>query len=152
MKKYPSILSHATSLGAPIFRWREDMSGGLTRVDIPQYDWSLQPMRELSIFPNGLKGSGPVSCRRRGDGFYWRPRLPGMRQYISCISAHLCITASPVQIICLSTPLIPTSGCWALNMLGKYSTTALQTYSAIAFRVLLGFGGVHLLYDKQSSP
>ncbi len=26
-------------------------------------------------------GSGPVSCRRRGDGFYWRPRLPGTRQY-----------------------------------------------------------------------
>ncbi len=31
---------------------------------------------------NWLKGSRTVSCRRRGDGFYWRPRLPGMRQYI----------------------------------------------------------------------
>ena len=24
-----------------------------------------------------------VSCQRRSDGFYWRPRLPGTRQYIS---------------------------------------------------------------------
>ena len=30
---------------------------------------------------NGLKGSGPVSCRRRGDGFYCRPRPPGTWQY-----------------------------------------------------------------------
>ncbi len=31
---------------------------------------------------NGLKGSRTVSCRRPGAGFYWRPRLPGTRQYL----------------------------------------------------------------------
>ena len=30
------------------FRWREDMSGGLTNVDIPRYGWSLQPVRKYA--------------------------------------------------------------------------------------------------------
>ena len=31
---------------------------------------------------NGLKGFMVVSGQRLGDGFYWRPCLPGMRQYV----------------------------------------------------------------------
>ncbi len=30
-----------------------------------------------------------MSCRRRGDGFYWRPRHPGMRQYACLIPLML---------------------------------------------------------------
>ncbi len=32
---------------------------------------------------NGLKGFMVVSGQRSGDGFYWRPRLPGTRQYVN---------------------------------------------------------------------
>ncbi len=36
---------------------------------------------------NGLKGFMVVSGQCSGDGFYWRPRLPGTRQYVRSISA-----------------------------------------------------------------
>ena len=48
----------------------------------PGLGFILAYLSVKSTFSNGLKGSGTMSCRRRGTGFYWRPRLPGMRQDI----------------------------------------------------------------------
>ena len=44
-------------------------------------------------FSNGLKGSGTVSCRRRSGGFYWKPHLPGTRQYAGWVNGPIFMLA-----------------------------------------------------------
>ena len=65
--------------------------------------WRLSVSSRITAFPNGLKGSGTMSCRHHGDGFYWRPRLPGTRQYIIMISslAYLFVIQDPVDQLLL---------------------------------------------------
>ena len=45
---------------------------------------NFRQLVQLSVFTfsNRLKGSGTMSCRRRGGRFYWRPCPPGTRQYV----------------------------------------------------------------------
>ncbi len=55
-------------------------------------DFSWLAHLSVSTFSNGLKGSRTVSCRRRGSGFYWRPRLPGTWQYVRQSGTNLSTT------------------------------------------------------------
>ncbi len=63
------------------------VSSRIISVIVLWYEWERTIK---ALFTNGLKGSRTVSCRRRGAGFCWRPRLPGTQQYYSEKSTHLC--------------------------------------------------------------
>ena len=58
-----SILSRATSLRAPSFRWREDISGGLIGVDFQQCKRSLQPLWDYISFVTPITHDLRVSSR-----------------------------------------------------------------------------------------
>ncbi len=53
---------------------------------------------------NRLRGFRVVSGQHSGDGFYWRPRFPGMRQYIYIYLSYLS----------LFIPLVSVSVSWSL--------------------------------------